>query len=243
VNAKNIDGASVGDSIAAPNAAWTFGADVASTFVSHVRRSVPFYDAGHQLICELSDFFVKDDSVCYEIGTSTGELLGKLASHNAGKTARWYGIDPEENMVAQAAKHLAGHDNVEVHVGDAVHWDFMKADMIVSYYCVQFVPPKLRQVLIDKIYERLNWGGCFILFEKVRAYDARFQDMMSSLYQEFKLRQEFTASEIVAKARSLKGVLEPFSTQGNLDLLKRAGFVDVMSVMKYVCFEGFLAIK
>jgi tRNA (cmo5U34)-methyltransferase len=38
-------------------------------------------------------------------------------------------------------------------------------------------------------------------------------------------------------------VLEPFSTQGNLDMLKRAGFVDVMTIMKYVCFEGFLAIK
>jgi len=47
----------------------------------------------------------------------------------------------------------------------------------------------------------------------------------------------------VAKARSLKGVLEPFSTLGNLDLLKRAGFVDVISLFKYVCFEGFLAIK
>jgi tRNA (cmo5U34)-methyltransferase len=38
-------------------------------------------------------------------------------------------------------------------------------------------------------------------------------------------------------------VLEPCSTQGNLDLMKRAGFVDVMSVMKWACFEGFLAIK
>jgi tRNA (cmo5U34)-methyltransferase len=38
-------------------------------------------------------------------------------------------------------------------------------------------------------------------------------------------------------------VLEPFSTQGNLDLLSRAGFKDVMTLIKYVCFEGFLAIK
>ena len=30
---------------------------------------------------------------------------------------------------------------------------------------------------------------------------------------------------------------------GNLDLLKRAGFVDIMTVFKYICFEGFLAIK
>lgn len=233
----------VGDNIAAPNAAWSFGADVPETFVSHVRRSVPFYDAGHELICEVSDFFVKDDSVCYEIGVSTGELLGKLARHNAGKRARWYGIDTEESMIARATMHLSDLTNVEVHVGDAVSWDFEKTDMVVSYYCLQFIPPKSRQIVINTIYERLNWGGCFLLFEKVRACDARFQDMMSSLYQEFKLRQEFSASEIVAKARSLKGVLEPFSTQGNIDMLKRAGFVDVMSIMKYVCFEGFIAIK
>jgi len=28
-----------------------------------------------------------------------------------------------------------------------------------------------------------------------------------------------------------------------MDLLKRAGFSDIMTIMKYVCFEGFLAIK
>lgn len=233
----------VGDSIAAPNASWSFGADVPETFVDHVRRSVPLYEVGHDLICEVSDFFVKDDSVCYEIGVSTGELLGKLARHSARKRARWIGIDVEESMIDKATKHLAGVPNAEVHVGDAVSWDFQRTDLVVSYYCLQFVPPKARQIVIDTIYERLNWGGGFLLFEKVRACDARFQDMMMQLYQEFKLRQQFSPSEIVAKARSLKGVLEPFSTQGNLDLLKRAGFVDVISIMKYVCFEGFLAIK
>ena len=42
---------------------------------------------------------------------------------------------------------------------------------------------------------------------------------------------------------NLKGVLEPFSTQGNLDLFKRAGFVDITTISKYICFEGFLLIK
>jgi tRNA (cmo5U34)-methyltransferase len=37
--------------------------------------------------------------------------------------------------------------------------------------------------------------------------------------------------------------MEPFSTQGNTDMLRRAGFVDIVTVHKYVCFEGFLAIK
>ena len=28
-----------------------------------------------------------------------------------------------------------------------------------------------------------------------------------------------------------------------LDLMKRAGFVDIMTIYKWVCFEGWLAIK
>jgi tRNA (cmo5U34)-methyltransferase len=67
--------------------------------------------------------------------------------------------------------------------------------------------------------------------------------MTTAIYTDFKIEQGYNADEIVSKTRSLKGVLEPFSTQGNLELLKRAGFVDVMTIMKYVCFEGFLAIK
>ena len=81
------------------------------------------------------------------------------------------------------------------------------------------------------------------MFEKVRGPDARFQDIFTSIYTDYKLEQGYSAEEIVNKAQSLKGVLEPFSTQGNLDLLARAGFVDVTTVMKHIPFEGFLAIK
>ena len=80
-------------------------------------------------------------------------------------------------------------------------------------------------------------------FEKVRAPDARFQDVATALYVDFKLGQGYDWAEITEKTRSLKGVLEPFSTEGNLGLMRRAGFVDVMTIFKYVCFEGFLAIK
>ena len=86
-------------------------------------------------------------------------------------------------------------------------------------------------------------GGAFVFFEKVRGPDARFHDIVTSLYHDFKLRNGFSPEEIINKAQSLKGAMKPFTPQGNLDLLKRAGFVDMMTIMKYVCFEGFLAIK
>mgnify|MGYP000692191902 CR=1 FL=1 len=81
------------------------------------------------------------------------------------------------------------------------------------------------------------------MFEKVRGPDARFQDILNDLYTDFKLEQGYSSEEIIGKSRSLKGVLEPFSSQGNLDLLSRSGFVDIMTIFKYFCFEGILAIK
>mgnify|MGYP005999120603 CR=1 FL=1 len=46
-----------------------------------------------------------------------------------------------------------------------------------------------------------------------------------------------------SKSKSLKGVMDPFSSSANFDMLKRAGFKDIMTVLKFVNFEGFLAIK
>ncbi len=223
---------------------WTFDGKVADTFLDHVRLSVPNYDAGHDLICDLSDYFCHADSVCYEIGVSTGQLLRKLAEHHPHKPGvRWVGIDPVASMVDKARQHCDGLENVELAVGDALTYEFEKCDLMASYYCVQFIAPRHRQELINRIYERLNWGGAFMLFEKVRAPDARFQDMTSALYNDFKAKNGFSSDEILNKTSSLKGVLDPFSTEGNLGLLRRAGFTDIMTVMKHLCFEGFLAIK
>lgn len=237
-------GGTVGQAIEAERAGWSFGGNVADTFVSHVRQSVPYYDDGHDLICYLSDFFCHKDSVCYELGASTGELTRKLAEYNSGKPQiQWVGIDVEESMTRKAKEHCAGIPNIRIETADVLLYDFEPSDFIVSYYCIQFMSPRHRQDLFDKIYQSLNWGGAFVLFEKVRGPDARFQDIMVSLYNDFKSRNGFSAEEILNKSRSLKGVLEPFSTAGNYGLLNRAGFVDVMPIMKYVCFEGYLAIK
>ncbi|MFW5804105.1 MAG: methyltransferase domain-containing protein [bacterium] len=233
----------VGDSITTKNSGWKFDKSVAAHFEKHVRRSIPFYEEGHQLVCELSDFFVQDGSICYEIGTSVGELIKKIAIHNNHKSATFIGIDKEEGMIEKAREKCALISSVKLETVDVNLIDFENSDFIVSYYCIQFIPPKFRQQLFDKIYQSLNWGGAFVLFEKVRGSDARFQDILSALYAEFKINQGFSPEEIISKSQSLKGVLEPFSVQGNIDLLKRAGFKDIETIMKYTCFQGFLAIK
>lgn len=236
-------GGVAGDGIAASRGEWSFSGDTAANFDAHVSKSVPLYYEGHKLVTDLSDYFVGSDSVVYEIGCSTAALTKKLAQHHASKKARFVGLEIEQDMADIAARNCAALPNVEIRCGDATTWDYEGADLIVAYYTVQFVLPKHRQQFVDRLYGALNWGGALLMFEKVRAPDARFQDMISQAYVDFKLDNGYSPDEIVTKARSIRRVLEPFSSQANVDMLKRSGFVDVMSVMKYLCFEGFVAIK
>ena len=107
-------------------------------------------------------------------------------------------------MIAYAREHCTQTPVKFIH-GDIVDMDLDHADLIVAYYTFQFVRPKYRQIVFNHIYNALNWGGALLLFEKVRAADARFQDIMSSMYVDYKLIQGYGPDEILAKSRSLKG--------------------------------------
>lgn len=222
---------------------WSFEEGLAENFNEHISRSVPMYKEGHDLIIKLSDFFINNESVCYELGCADGTLTKKIATHNSDKKARFIGLDSAAEMIDFANKENDGSSNFEFINRDVMSFEYEKSDMIISYYLMQFIHPKMRQDLFNIIYDSLNWGGAFIIFEKVRASDARFQDIMTTLYFEYKKERGYSNDEIMKKMLSLKGVLEPFSSQANIDLMKRAGFVDIVPVMKYLCFEGFLAIK
>ena len=69
----------VGNKIKVKNAAWTFNNNVPKTFSKHIKNSVPFYIEGHDICIQLSDFFLKEKSVCYDLGCSTGTLINKIS--------------------------------------------------------------------------------------------------------------------------------------------------------------------
>ena len=227
------------------NSSWNFKNKVPKKFTYHIRKSIPYYDEMHNMICELSDFFLKDKSVCYDLGSSTGLLLNKLNRRHIGKKLKLIGVESIKEMIIQAKKEnfKTKNKNVNYINKDIIKMKFKKSDLIISCYTIQFITPKNRQQVISKIYKSLNWGGAFVVFEKIRASDARFQDIFNQIYLDFKLKNKFSEQEILNKSKSLKGVLEPFSEYGNIGLLKRAGFTDIIPIFQWFCFKGFLCIK
>ena len=233
---------STGDQINAGLGMWNFGDGVEKRFDSHVRKSVPGYELSHQLVSLLSDPFVKKNSKIIDLGCSTGTLDRLIYDRHKLKEPTILGIDNQTNMI-QKAIELSKDYPIEYIEEDLSSYSFPgSTDIIISFYTLQFIPPAVRQDVVNRIFNSLNWGGGFFLFEKVRAPDARFQDYINHAFMNFKLNN-FSPSEVIGKANSLIGVLEPFSNFGNTQMLKRAGFKDICTISKFLCFEGFLAIK
>lgn len=217
---------------------------MADAFGSHVRASIPLYDLGHELACDLRSFFRRRGGNAYEIGCATGELLWCLAgSVPESRRVLWVGIDLEPAMVARARERCADRANVEVEVADARDHPFRASDFMVAFLTMHFVRRDERPALVRRLYEALTPGGALLLFEKVRSPDARLQDLVTALHTRFKRRQGLSAEEILNKVESLTGVIDPLTSEENASLLGAAGFTSMSSVLRYLCFEAVLAVK
>ena len=209
------------------------------SFDMHVSKSVPFYQISHNLTISISDYFLKNNSVCCDLGSSTGTLLKKIKL-KIQKKIKYIGIQHSKPMVIEAKKR---NKKIDFKYCRLEKIKLNKCDFITSLYTIQFIEPKFRQKIFNEIYKSLNWGGGFVLFEKIRASDARFQDIMTFLYFDFKAENGLKPIEILNKELSLRSVLEPFTINENIKFLKRAGFKDIMPISQYLCFKGLLAIK
>lgn len=239
--------AAVGNGLRAEGlGSWGFSGDVAGVFGDHVRSSVPLYDVGHEVACDLSTCFLSRHGrgVGYELGSASGELLRRLATHTpANAEARWIGVDREQAMVETARETCAGLPNVEVAQDDLTTMRFEACDFVVAYLTLHFLSLDERAEVVRRVHAALRPGGALFLFDKVLAPDAQLEDLVTALHYRWKRRAGLSPEEILNKKESLLGVLKPATPGDNLAMLHTAGFATVGTVLKHLCFEGFVAVK
>ncbi len=239
-----------GEGINADLSSWTFDG-IANSFDKHISNSVPLYLEANKIVISLSDYFVSKNSQVLDIGSSTGTLVSQISIRHAQKNDISFilldeikdMIKKSESKIKQEVKNNSTHKFTFL-CQDLMDFKFPKdLDIVTSMYTIQFISPSIRQEIINRIYDALNWGGAFFFFEKTNGNDARFHDMLFQNYEDFKLQNGYDINEVKSKQLSLRGVLKPFSSKGNHDLLTRAGFQDIQIIFRYGLFEGILAIK
>ncbi len=221
---------------------WTFGKNVYKEFNSHIEKSIPSYLKTQKLISELSTYFLREDSICYDIGFSTGTLLVKINNLNLEKKINFIGIEPELNML-KSFKRSKEFKKITLINKVVENIKMKKSDYIISHYTLQFIRQNLRLKILKKIYNSLNPGGGFVLFEKVYANNSRFEKIFSDMLVDFKSKNNFSEKEIINKNKAIRGILEPLTTRQNIINLKKAGFKNNQIIHQDINFIGILSIK
>jgi tRNA (cmo5U34)-methyltransferase len=233
--------ASLGDPIETASGAWSFGGETPVGFDDHARCSIPWYEACHELVVDLAEHLVPAGGRCVEVGCSTGALTARLASRLEPRRAEVVGLDAEPGMIELARERCAGLGCVRFETARLEETELARADLIVSFYTLQFVAPHRRSLAVQRIREALEPAGTLILFEKVLSASARNQEIATSIHHDWKRRQGLSDQEVAGKERSLRGVLEPQSSAENAAMLRRAGFCEPVPIFRWLNWEGVTA--
>jgi len=217
-------------------------ASFADGFDEHIRQSIRGYVDLLSDCVSLSEYFIEDGTIAFDIGCSTGSFLREIwrKNHNRCPTTKYIGIDIEDKF----SKYWC-EPAISLLLADARTFQIPeKCSFVTSIFSLQFISPRDRQNVLENIYHALIPGSAFIIAEKTFSRLSKVNDMMTSIYYEFK-RRSFTEAEILAKERSLRSLMKLWTDEEILDALITAGFEirNLQCFWRNHNFAAFIAIK
>jgi len=215
-------------------------------FDNHIDKSIRHYSTLHDDIVKMSQYFVEDNTIVYDLGCSTGKTLGAMIDQNRtfAPDAHYVGIECADGFYEDMQKRMREYetDDLELRFEDIRNADMYNASLITSIFTLQFMPRADRQETLNQVYEALNPGGAFIFAEKTYSCSPKVQDMLTFMYYDFK-RESFDAKDIMDKEQTLRHMLKPNTWSELNEMLETAGFDSVQTFWQNHLFVGAIAIK
>ena len=213
-------------------------------FDNHISQSIRGYNDLIGDVINLSQYFVENDTVVYDIGCSTGKMLRAMIGQNEkiAHRADYVGIEIEEDFFKFFDDSV---DNLEFIRKDVRDVSFaVNTSLITSIFTLQFMPRQDRQDVINQIYNCLIPGGAFIFAEKTIGNNPMIHEMRTFTYYDFK-KLSFTYDDIMTKEKKLRSMLKSNSRQELIEMCEIAGFNpnSIDSFWQNFAFTGFIAIK
>ena len=222
---------------------WKFNKNVSDQFDKHVRQSIPHYDHIQKYICSLCEWFVKDNSIIYDLGCSTGETAKNLSKKFKKKKFKYYGYDLSSTMI-KIAKKKNNLKNLSFKLGDINKINFKKkSDLFLSILTFPFLNSNQRIDLYKKIYASLNYGGAMIFVDKIRSSKSVYEDMFNQVYFDFKIDNKLKHEQILNKSKSIRSAMQLFQIKEIISFLKKTGFEKNEVFFKWFNFVGIISVK
>lgn len=227
---------------------WSFNKNVSDNFDLHVKQSIPFYYEIINAIAGLSEFFMKENSVIYDLGCSTGNIISSLSKLNLSNYIEIYGVDREEHMLKIAEtklKKLKVKKNIKISFikEDVLKLSLKQNNLTICSLLFPFLKKKDQIILLKKVYKSLEPGGAIIILDKIKSNNVDFENMFGQLYVDFKKNKKIKNKDIIKKTKSLRSIHTLKTYKETLNMLKNVGFKDVENFFKFINFSGFIGIK
>lgn len=225
---------------------FSFNRQVVDVFPDMIERSVPGYANIIDGIGRLASKFAISNSHIYDLGCSLGAVSLSVAKHNQQLDVKIIGVDNSSAMVERCQRHVSSYNYatpIEIQEADILNLEIESASVIIMNFTLQFIPPKLRDALMAKLYEALIPGGVLILSEKIKLGHASMDSAIIDLHHDFKRENGYSDLEISQKRTALENVMILDEYSVHEKRLLKTGFDAVSIWYQQFNFVSFFAIK
>ena len=225
---------------------FTFDAQVVEVFPDMISRSVPGYNTIIDTIGRLSQRFVQQNTLIYDLGCSLGAATLAMRKGIHAKDCKIIAVDNSSAMVERCAMHInafKGETPVDVVNANIQDMNINNASMVVLNFTLQFIDKAERQSLINQIASGINKGGILVISEKISHGDPVIDEHLIDLHHDFKRANGYSELEVAQKRTALENVMRTDSIEQHIQRLKEAGFSHVSSWFQCFNFISFIAIK
>lgn len=225
---------------------FTFDAQVVEVFPDMISRSVPGYNTIIDTIGRLSQLFVKNNGVIYDLGCSLGAATLAMRKAITADGCKIIGVDNSAAMVERCKMHVQafkGNSSIEIIHADILKLDFQPADMMVLNFTLQFIEREQRQAFIDQLAANIKPGGILVLSEKITQNDAVCRETITELHHDFKRANGYSELEIAQKRTAIENVMKTDTLEQQMTRLSKAGFNHISPWFQCFNFTSIIAIK
>lgn len=212
-----------------------FAFDTISDFDNHINNSIMGYDLLHNLIINLSEFFIQECSTLpvVDLGCTSGKLLQGLKTHYP--FLKCIGYDKTDHNFIDTKE-------IELIKADIINTDIPQSQIIYSIFTLQFISINERQKILNAVCNSLFANGAFFFCEKEFSVSSKLQEVYTFANYSNKLKS-FTHAEILQKEKDIRTLMSPLTATENKQMLKKAGFKNVDIFFKSLNFTGYICQK
>lgn len=225
---------------------FEFDRQVVEVFPDMIARSVPGYASVLSMIEQLTVRFAQPGTELYDLGCSLGAAT-RLIRRRAPMNCQLHAVDNSPAMIERLRTQLAEDPMsgcpVTIHETDLMQMPIRHASFVVLNFTLQFIPPDLRTLLMQTIFNGLTPGGALLLSEKICFDDSSQQQLLTELHHDFKRANGYSDLEIAQKRTAIENRLIPETLEAHTRRLKSVGFTTVAPWFQCFNFISILAVR